>query len=268
MRFFEDLTARDQHSAGRLGPQPFGGGWVDSQGERERRAVMRWRGQGAAALLQRLLPERPTPERCVEAYYLQRTRFESNVERKVRRRQLTEDGNVEIGGRDLDWCNKRSFDFQRPKSGLDPDVRLGAQRAESVRYPICAVSTADRALVKLYSPYSSPVRAGWSGHPVAGRRGQQLRGRHRGHLQRRRSGCLGERPTVVEADCLTVTSKGFDETVHSSMQHRECIKDCTKDHLRWWLGELIGDEPPATRRPGVSRPRYERGVSPVGLELV
>jgi hypothetical protein len=50
---------------------------------------------------QRLLPERPTPERCVEAYYLQRTRFESIAERKLRRRQLTEDGNVEIGGRDL-----------------------------------------------------------------------------------------------------------------------------------------------------------------------
>jgi hypothetical protein len=33
------------------------------------------------------------------------------------------------------------------------------------------------------------------------------------------------------------------------MKHRECIKDCTKDHLRWWLGELIDDEPPATRRP-------------------
>jgi hypothetical protein len=44
---------------------------------------------------------RPTPERCVEAYYLQRTRFESIAERKLRRRQLTEDGNVEIGGRDL-----------------------------------------------------------------------------------------------------------------------------------------------------------------------
>ena len=28
-------------------------------------------------VFQRLLPERPTPERCVEAYYLQRTRFES-----------------------------------------------------------------------------------------------------------------------------------------------------------------------------------------------
>jgi hypothetical protein len=26
-------------------------------------------------VFQRLLPERPTPERCVEAYYLQRTRF-------------------------------------------------------------------------------------------------------------------------------------------------------------------------------------------------
>ena len=27
-------------------------------------------------VFQRLLPERPTPERWVEAYYLQRTRFE------------------------------------------------------------------------------------------------------------------------------------------------------------------------------------------------
>jgi hypothetical protein len=52
-------------------------------------------------IFQRLLPERPTPERCVEAYYLQRTRFESIAERKLRRRQLTEDGNVEISGRDV-----------------------------------------------------------------------------------------------------------------------------------------------------------------------
>jgi hypothetical protein len=35
-----------------------------------------------------------------EAYYLQRTRFESIAERKLRRRQLTEDGDVEISGRD------------------------------------------------------------------------------------------------------------------------------------------------------------------------
>jgi Protein of unknown function (DUF1488) len=52
-------------------------------------------------IFQRLLPERPTPERCLEAYYLQRTRFESIAERKLRRRQLSEDGNVEISGRDL-----------------------------------------------------------------------------------------------------------------------------------------------------------------------
>jgi hypothetical protein len=52
-------------------------------------------------VFQRLLPERPTAERCVEAYYLQRTRFESIAERKLRRRQLSEDGNVEITGRDL-----------------------------------------------------------------------------------------------------------------------------------------------------------------------
>ena len=52
-------------------------------------------------VFQRLLSERPTPERCVEAYYLQWTKFESIAERKLRRRQLTEEGNVEISGRDL-----------------------------------------------------------------------------------------------------------------------------------------------------------------------
>ena len=52
-------------------------------------------------VFRRLLPERPTPERCVAAYYLERTRFESIAGRKLRRRQLSEDGNVEISGRDL-----------------------------------------------------------------------------------------------------------------------------------------------------------------------
>jgi hypothetical protein len=51
-------------------------------------------------VFQRLLPERPTPERCVEAYYLQRTRFEGIAEWKLRRRQLTDDENVEISRRD------------------------------------------------------------------------------------------------------------------------------------------------------------------------
>jgi hypothetical protein len=39
--------------------------------------------------------------RCLEAYHLHRTRLELIAERKVRRRQLTDDGNVEITGRDL-----------------------------------------------------------------------------------------------------------------------------------------------------------------------
>lgn len=52
-------------------------------------------------VFQLVLTDRSTPERCVEAYYLQRSSFEGIAERKLRRRQLTEDGNVEITGRDL-----------------------------------------------------------------------------------------------------------------------------------------------------------------------
>ncbi len=55
-------------------------------------------------VFQSLLDQSPTPERCVEAYHLQRTGFELVVERKLRRRQLTGDGNIEITGRDL--CEK------------------------------------------------------------------------------------------------------------------------------------------------------------------
>lgn len=52
-------------------------------------------------VFQHLLAESPTPEQCIEAYHLQRTRFELIAERKLRRRELTDDGNVEITGRDL-----------------------------------------------------------------------------------------------------------------------------------------------------------------------
>lgn len=52
-------------------------------------------------VFQNLLAESPTPERCLEAYHLQRTRFELIAERKLRRRHLTDEGNVEITGRDL-----------------------------------------------------------------------------------------------------------------------------------------------------------------------
>src|SRR5215468_8570046 len=52
-------------------------------------------------VFQGLLDQHPTPERCIETFHLQRTRFELIVERKLRRRQLADDGNVEITGRDL-----------------------------------------------------------------------------------------------------------------------------------------------------------------------
>jgi hypothetical protein len=55
----------------------------------------------ARRVFQHLLDQSPTPERCMETFHLQRTRFELIVERKLRRRQLTDDGNVEITGRDL-----------------------------------------------------------------------------------------------------------------------------------------------------------------------
>lgn len=49
-----------------------------------------------------------TPERCVETYYLHRTDFERVAERKLRNRQLTADGNVEITGRDLRGIGKEA----------------------------------------------------------------------------------------------------------------------------------------------------------------
>src|SRR5438477_6960332 len=52
-------------------------------------------------VFQGLVDQSPTPGRCLEAYYLYRTRLELIAESKVRRRQLTDDGNIEITGRDL-----------------------------------------------------------------------------------------------------------------------------------------------------------------------
>ena len=52
-------------------------------------------------VFQILLAGAPTPERCLEGYHLHWTWLELIAERKVRRRQLTDDGNVEITGRDL-----------------------------------------------------------------------------------------------------------------------------------------------------------------------
>ena len=72
-------------------------------------------------VFQILLPEAPTPERCLQAYHLHRTRLELIAERKVRRRQLTNDGNVEINGRDL---RERSVQARHP-------LPIGYRRAAS-----------------------------------------------------------------------------------------------------------------------------------------
>jgi hypothetical protein len=70
----------------------------------------------ARRVFQRLLDQSPTPERCMEAFHLQRTRFELVVERKLRRRQLTEDGIIEITGRDM-----RERDFLSNSVQPQPD---------------------------------------------------------------------------------------------------------------------------------------------------
>ena len=58
---------------------------------------------------------------CLEAYHLHRTRLELIAERKVRRRQLTDDWNVEITGRDL---RERSVQARHPRP-------IGYRRAAS-----------------------------------------------------------------------------------------------------------------------------------------
>jgi hypothetical protein len=52
-------------------------------------------------VFQALLPVPPLPEMCVEAYHLDRARFERAVERKVALRQLSQDGNIELTLKDL-----------------------------------------------------------------------------------------------------------------------------------------------------------------------
>ena len=71
-------------------------------------------------VFQILLPEAPTPQRCLEAYHLHRTRLELIAERKVQRRQLTDDGDIEITGRDLrdreQENNRRQISYGRAAS--------------------------------------------------------------------------------------------------------------------------------------------------------
>jgi hypothetical protein len=52
-------------------------------------------------VFQSLLEQRPTPERCVEAYHLSRSQFERAAETKLRARALSADGNIELTLRDF-----------------------------------------------------------------------------------------------------------------------------------------------------------------------
>jgi len=52
-------------------------------------------------VFQRLLDHAVTPQACLEAYHLCRSEFERAAEMKLRRRALTDDGNVELTLRDL-----------------------------------------------------------------------------------------------------------------------------------------------------------------------
>ena len=83
---------------------PEDAGWNDNRDAVEFSVILRPY-EGTVRIPRRvfhsLLDQRPTPEQCIEAFHLQRTRFEMIAERKLRRRQLTDDGNVEITGRDL-----------------------------------------------------------------------------------------------------------------------------------------------------------------------
>jgi hypothetical protein len=83
-------------------------------------------------VFQSLLEQTPTPERCLEAYHLQRTRLELIAERKVRRRQLTDDGNIEINGRDLRERERfRRIDDHHPRGST---LAAAVARAEGIPY--------------------------------------------------------------------------------------------------------------------------------------
>ena len=79
-------------------------------------------------VFQRFVDGLITPERCLETYHLQRTRFELAAQRKLRERQLTDDGNVEITGRDL----RSDISLAKPPA-IYQDKAAGAHRGSGQR---------------------------------------------------------------------------------------------------------------------------------------
>ena len=83
----------------------------------EYEGVVRTRGMSSGRFIEGAV----SPERCLEAYHLQRTRLELIAERKLRNRQLTDDGNVEINGRDLRASSRMAV---RRELGLSVGLHL------------------------------------------------------------------------------------------------------------------------------------------------
>jgi len=91
-------------------------------------------------VFQRLPPERPTPERCVEAYYLQRTRSEGIAERT-------------LSGAPID----RGWEYRDQRAGLRPSTRWGRCRSPgsvSIRPRLCENSRVQFARRKFFSIWS------------------------------------------------------------------------------------------------------------------
>jgi hypothetical protein len=80
------------------------------------------------AVFRRFIDGTVTPERCIEAYHLQRTRFELMAERKLRRRQLTDDANIEITCCDLRERATAAGNERARLSGFPPKQRSASQR--------------------------------------------------------------------------------------------------------------------------------------------
>ncbi len=54
------------------------------------------------SVFQRLLDQAPTPQLCLAAFHHSRSLFERSAEQKLRTRQLSDDGNLELTWRDLE----------------------------------------------------------------------------------------------------------------------------------------------------------------------
>jgi Protein of unknown function (DUF1488) len=52
-------------------------------------------------VFQNLIEHAVTPQSCIEAFHMCRSEFERAAEDKLRARQLTDDGNIELTSRDL-----------------------------------------------------------------------------------------------------------------------------------------------------------------------